>query len=66
MEQVLSSLRGRIELGDVGEFEEMICDIAKGTVNHSSSAHFHIHKSGYTHRAARKQRRNSSMNTLEL
>jgi len=52
MEQVLSSLRGLIELGDVGVCGEMIRDIATGTVNHSSSARCHIHKRGYTGRNA--------------
>jgi len=48
MEQVLSSSRGLIELGNIGVCQEMICDIAQASVNHSSSAYCHIRKSGYT------------------
>ena len=46
MERVLSLSPGVIELGDVGVCREMICDIAKGSVNRSSSGHCHIRKRG--------------------
>ena len=52
MERVLSSSQGLIELGDVGVCREMICDIAKGSVNRSSSARCDICKRGYTGRDA--------------
>jgi len=43
----------------------MICDIAKGSVNHSSSARCHIRKRGYTDCDASNQHRDDSKNTLE-
>jgi hypothetical protein len=43
----------------------MICDNAKGSVNHSSSACCHIRKRGYTGRDASKQHRDHSEKTLE-
>ena len=48
MERVQSSWRGLLEWGDIGVCREMICDIAKRTVNSVSSAHCHIRKRGYT------------------
>jgi len=65
MERVLSSSRGLIELGNLEVCREMICDIAKGGVNRSSSARCHIHKRGYTGCDAWKQHRDNSKNTLE-
>jgi len=52
MKRVLSLSVGQIKLGDVGVCQEMICDIAKESVNYLSSAHCHIRKSGYTGRDA--------------
>jgi len=52
MERVLSSSQGQRELGDLGVCQEMICDSAKGGVNHLSSARCYIHQSGYTGRDA--------------
>jgi len=65
MEWVLSSLWVLIELGDIGVCREMICDIAKGSVNCSSSARCHICTSRYTGRDTWKQHRDNSKNTLE-
>jgi len=48
MERLLSSSRGQIKLSDVGVCRAMICDIAKRSVNRSSSACGHICKVGYT------------------
>ena len=55
IERGLSSSRRLINLGDVGVCPEMICDIANGSVNHSSSANCHNRKSGCTGRDASKQ-----------
>jgi len=55
-----------MELGDVGVCRDMICDIAKGSVNRSLSAHCHIRTSGYTGPDASKQHRDNSKNTMEL
>ena len=52
MKRVLSSSRGLIELGDIEVCQEMICDIAEGSVNCSSSARCHIRKHGFTGRDA--------------
>ena len=65
MEWVLSSSGGLIELGDIGVRWEMICDIAKGSVNYSSSAPCHIRKRGYTGCDAWQQHGDKSKNTLE-
>jgi len=65
MEPVLLSSQGLIELGNVGVCREMICDIAKGSVNRSSSARCYICNSGYTGCDTGKQHRDDSMNTLE-
>jgi len=46
IKRVLSWSWGQIQLGDKGVCREMICDIAKGSVNRSSSAHCHMHKVG--------------------
>jgi hypothetical protein len=48
MERVLSASQGLIQLGDGAICREMVSDIAKETVNHSSSARCHICKHGYT------------------
>jgi len=47
--RVQSSSWGQIELGDIQVSRETICNIAKESVNNSSSACGHIHQSGYTH-----------------
>jgi len=47
-ELVLSSSRGQNKLFNVEACREMMCDIAKGSVNRSSSARCRFHKSGYT------------------
>jgi len=65
MEWVVSSLWEQIEWRNVGVWQEMICDIAKGSVNHSLSAHCHIRKSGYTGYDTWKQHHDDSKNTLE-
>jgi len=65
MERVLSSLKVQIHPSDVGVCREMICDIAKGSVNHLSSACCHIHKSGHTGRDAWTQHCDNLKNTLE-
>ena len=51
-ERVLSSSQGQIILANVGVCREMMCDIAKRSVNHSLSARCHICKSGYTGHSA--------------
>jgi hypothetical protein len=48
MEHKLSLSRGQIKLDDVGVSCEMICDIAKGSVDRSSSACGQIRKIVYT------------------
>jgi len=63
-ERVLWSFRGQIPLGNVGVCWEMICDIAKGSVDSSSSAHCQIRKGGYAGRDAWKQHRHNPKNTL--
>ena len=65
MERVLSSLGEQIELGDIGVCQEMICDIANGSVNWSSSARCHICKSGYTGHDTGKQHCYHSKHTQE-
>jgi len=65
MERLLSSSRGPIKLHDVGVCEEIICDIAKGSVNRSSSAHCPIRSSGYTGHDIGNHHRDNSQNTLE-
>jgi len=42
MEQVQSSLPGKMKFGDIRSSREMMSVIAKGCVNRSSSAHYHI------------------------
>jgi len=64
-ERVLCSVQQQIELGDVGVCWEMICDIARGSVNRSSSTHCHIRKCGYTGHDAGKQHSDNSKNTQE-
>ena len=65
MEWVLSSSRRQIESGEIGACQVMICDIATGSVNCSSSAGCHIHNSGYAGSDAWNQHRDNSNNTLE-
>jgi hypothetical protein len=65
IEWVLWSSQEQTIFGEVGVYREMICDIAKGCVNHSSSACCHICKSGYTGSDGWKQHCNNSNNTLE-
>lgn len=65
IERVLLSMRGEIQLSDVGVWQETLCDIAKETVKCSSCAFCHIQKRGYTGRDACKQYCDHSMNTQE-
>jgi len=64
-EAVLSSWWGHIELANAGVCRDMICDIANESVNHLSSAHWHIRKGGYTGRDSWKGHSDNSKNTLE-
>jgi hypothetical protein len=65
MERVLSSSQGQIKLGGIGVWGVMISDIAKRSVNRSSSARCLISKTVYTCRAGGKQHSNDSKHTLE-
>jgi len=65
MEQVVSASRGQIGLGHVGVCREMICDIANGSVNRSSSACCHIRKCGYSGCDTWQQHGINSQNTQE-
>jgi len=64
-EQVLSSSQRRIKLGYIGVYWEMICDISKGSANCSSSAGYHILKSGYGGCDSWKQHGCNSKHTLQ-
>jgi len=63
-ERVLSIKRGSTELSNVGVCREMSCNIAKGSVNRSSSASHSSHGE-YSSHDAWKQHRNNSKNSLE-
>jgi len=63
-ELVLWSLGEHSELSDVGVGWEIICDLGKGSVNHSRSACSHISKWGYVGRDVWKPHREHSKNTL--
>jgi hypothetical protein len=65
IQRELSASWRLIELGDVGACRGMIRDIAKGSVNRSSSARCHIRKRRYTGRDAWKQHRDDSKYGLE-
>jgi len=61
--RVLSLFWDTMELGNMGVCRQMMCDLVQGHVNHSSSAHCHIHKHGYTGCDTWTQHYNNSTNT---